>query len=84
MLYDGWVLIALLSFPKAIESFYILWRVTGDEKWRHRGWHVFQALEREAKTQSGYACVDRIHTKRPILLDSMPRSVNTFSIMLNC
>ncbi|KAL4066002.1 glycoside hydrolase family 47 protein [Scleroderma yunnanense] len=64
--------IAFYLRPEAIESFYILWRVTGDEKWRHRGWHVFQAIEREAKTPSGYACVDRVHTRRAIQLDSMP------------
>ncbi|KAL4066003.1 glycoside hydrolase family 47 protein [Scleroderma yunnanense] len=58
--------------PEAVESFYILWRVTGDERWRQWGWHVFQALEEVARTQSGYACVDRVHTRRPIQLDSMP------------
>ncbi|OCH87824.1 seven-hairpin glycosidase [Obba rivulosa] len=43
--------------PEAVESFYILWRTTGDEKWRERGWAVFEAIERETKTRSGYAGV---------------------------
>ncbi|KAG6333529.1 hypothetical protein ID866_5565 [Astraeus odoratus] len=64
--------IAYYLRPEAVEAFYILWRVTGDERWRHRGWRVFQAIEREAKTPAGYACVDRVHTKRPIQLDWMP------------
>ncbi|KAG6374849.1 glycoside hydrolase family 47 protein [Boletus reticuloceps] len=58
--------------PEAVESFYILWRTTGDVKWRHRGWSVFQAIERTAKTPSGYANVDRVHSAAPILIDSMP------------
>ncbi|PCH44157.1 glycoside hydrolase family 47 protein [Wolfiporia cocos MD-104 SS10] len=41
--------------PEAVESFYLLWRMTGDESWRDRGWAVFQAIERETKTNSGYA-----------------------------
>ncbi|KAF8551349.1 glycoside hydrolase family 47 protein [Imleria badia] len=64
--------------PEAVESFYILWRTTGDVKWRHRGWSVFQAIERVAKTPSGYASVDRVNSADPILHDSMPRSVNYF------
>ncbi|KAG8220813.1 glycoside hydrolase family 47 protein [Butyriboletus roseoflavus] len=58
--------------PEAVESFYILWRTTGDVKWRHRGWSVFQAIERVAKAPSGYASVDRVHSADPILQDSMP------------
>jgi hypothetical protein len=58
--------------PEAIESFYILWRTTGDVKWRHRGWSVFQAIERVAKTPSGYANVDRVQSADPTLQDSMP------------
>lgn len=64
--------IAYYLRPETVESFYMLWRVTGDVRWRYRGWHVFQAIEREAKTSSGYACVDRVHMKVPVLLDSMP------------
>ncbi|KAI9573957.1 glycoside hydrolase family 47 protein [Boletus coccyginus] len=58
--------------PEAVESFYVLWRTTGDAKWRHRGWSVFQAIERVAKTPSGYASVDRVHSEEPILQDTMP------------
>jgi len=58
--------------PEAIESFYILWRITGDVKWRHRGWNVFQAIERVAKTPSGYASVNKVHTSNPTQQDSMP------------
>lgn len=63
------------SVLQTIESFYILWRTTGDIKWRHRGWSVFEAIERVAKTPSGYANVDRVHFTNPVLRGSMPRWV---------
>ncbi|KAH7885871.1 glycoside hydrolase family 47 protein [Phlebopus sp. FC_14] len=58
--------------PESLESFYILWRTTGDVRWRHYGWNIFQAIERFAKTPSGYASVDRVQTANPRQLDSMP------------
>lgn len=67
---------AKIILLQAVESFYLLWRTTGDVKWRHRGWSVFQAIERVAKTPSGYASVGRVNTADPILQDSMPRLVN--------
>ena len=44
-------------------------------KWRHRGWHVFQAIERYTKTASGYSSVENVHTADPTPMDSMPRCV---------
>ncbi|KAG8215918.1 glycoside hydrolase family 47 protein [Butyriboletus roseoflavus] len=58
--------------PETIESLYILWRTTGDVKWRHRGWHIFRAIERYAKTYSGYTSVEYVHTEHPTRIDSMP------------
>ncbi|KAH0835804.1 glycoside hydrolase [Lanmaoa asiatica] len=58
--------------PETVESLYILWRTTGDVKWRHRGWHIFQAIERYTKTDSGYASVHDVHIAYPTQMDSMP------------
>jgi mannosyl-oligosaccharide alpha-1,2-mannosidase len=55
-----------------VESFYVLWRVTGDVKWRERGWAVFEALEKNAKTASGYASVWDVSIVPPILKNEMP------------
>ncbi|KAF8159581.1 glycoside hydrolase family 47 protein [Crassisporium funariophilum] len=58
--------------PETLESMYLLWRITGDEKWRNRGWTIFEAIERETKTESGYASlvtVDRVPGQK---MDSMP------------
>ncbi|KAG9312816.1 glycoside hydrolase family 47 protein [Chiua virens] len=73
---EVWIMLSLSSgtpkLSQAVESFYLLWRTTGDVKWRHRGWSVFQAIERVAKTPSGYASVERVNTQYPLLQDSMP------------
>ncbi|KAI0369832.1 seven-hairpin glycosidase [Pilatotrama ljubarskyi] len=46
--------------PETIESIYIMWRTTGNPVWRERGWDIFQAIEREAKTASGYASLKKV------------------------
>ncbi|KAL0570546.1 hypothetical protein V5O48_011413 [Marasmius crinis-equi] len=58
--------------PETVESFYILWRTTGDERWRDRGWAVFQAIEKYAKTESGYASISTVDSGDPILKDEQP------------
>ncbi|KAI0918074.1 hypothetical protein AcV5_002851 [Taiwanofungus camphoratus] len=58
--------------PETVESFYILWRTTGDERWRERGWSVFQAIERETKTSSGYASLASVEESPAPKRDEMP------------
>ncbi|ESK90496.1 glycoside hydrolase family 47 protein [Moniliophthora roreri MCA 2997] len=58
--------------PETVESFYILWRTTGDERWRERGWAVFQSIERYAKTEYGYASINEVDSDAPTLKDEMP------------
>jgi hypothetical protein len=57
---------------QTIESFYILWRVTNDEKWRERGWAIFQAIEKHTRTDSGYASVADVTASPPTLMDHSP------------
>ena len=39
--------------PETVESFYLLWRTTGDVVWRERGWAVFEALLNETRVEDG-------------------------------
>ena len=39
--------------PEAVESFYVMYRLTGDEKYRDWGWDVVQAIEKHARIESG-------------------------------
>ncbi|KAH9018226.1 seven-hairpin glycosidase [Lactarius deliciosus] len=59
--------------PETVESFYLLWRTTGDVIWRERGWEVFEALEREARVEGGgYASVKNVHQVGGPKNDEMP------------
>lgn len=63
---------AYLLRPETIESFYILWKVTGDAKWRDRGWAVFESIDRHARTKYGYASVSNVDVVPPQWKDEMP------------
>lgn len=39
--------------PETIESLFIAYRLTGDEKHREWGWQVFQAIEKHCKVSTG-------------------------------
>ena len=38
-----------LMRPEAVEAFFVLWRLTGNTKYREYGWGVFQAIEKWCK-----------------------------------
>lgn len=40
--------------PEAVESFFVLYHLTGDPIYREWGWEVFQAIERYCRTEAGY------------------------------
>jgi mannosyl-oligosaccharide alpha-1,2-mannosidase len=61
------------SPPQTVESLYIMWRVTRDEKWRDMGWRIFEALEREARTPVGYANLHTVDVAPGMKQDAMPR-----------
>ena len=50
-----------------------MWRTTGDPVWRERGWQIFEALEREAKTDSGYASLHNCVESPAPKLNEQPR-----------
>ena len=44
--------------PETVESLFIAYRLTGDEKYRRYGWQIFQAIEKHCKIPTGgYASV---------------------------
>ncbi|KAG6864617.1 hypothetical protein C0991_008265 [Blastosporella zonata] len=55
-----------------VESLYVLWKTTGDQKWRERGYDIFVAIERHAKTQYGYASVEDVDKESVRPIDDMP------------
>ncbi|KIL65318.1 glycoside hydrolase family 47 protein [Amanita muscaria Koide BX008] len=60
---------AYMLRPETIESLFLLWKMTGEEKWRERGWEIFQSLEENSKTKYGYANVASVDGPRPFRKD---------------
>ncbi|EIW58472.1 seven-hairpin glycosidase [Trametes versicolor FP-101664 SS1] len=58
--------------PETIESIYIMWRTTGNPVWRERGWAIFEAIERETKTASGYASLKKVTQSPGLQMDDQP------------
>jgi mannosyl-oligosaccharide alpha-1,2-mannosidase len=44
--------------PETIESLFIAYRLTGDQRYRDHGWRIFQAIEKHCRVEAGgYATV---------------------------
>ncbi|KAF6752065.1 mannosyl-oligosaccharide 1,2-alpha-mannosidase [Ephemerocybe angulata] len=61
-----------LMRPETVESLYIMWKTTGDEIWRDRGYAIYQAIEKHTKAPYGYASVSNIDSDSPNKIDEMP------------
>jgi len=46
--------------PETVESLFVLWQVTKDEKWRKYGWTIFQKFEKHLKVANGYASLTHV------------------------
>jgi mannosyl-oligosaccharide alpha-1,2-mannosidase len=57
--------------PEAIESVFIMYRLTGDDSWREKGWKMFQAVERAARTPAGHATVKDVTSQLGDMEDTM-------------
>jgi len=54
--------------PETVESLFIAYRLTGDERYREYGWDIFQAIEKHCRIETGgYATilnVDQVPTQK--------------------
>ncbi|KAF1968648.1 seven-hairpin glycosidase [Bimuria novae-zelandiae CBS 107.79] len=48
--------------PEAIESVFILWRITGKEEFREAAWDMFQAIVKETDTELANAAIEDVNT----------------------
>lgn len=58
--------------PETIESLYLLWKTTGEVRWREYAWRIFESIEKHTKTESGYASVKIDGDGRIRKVDEMP------------
>jgi hypothetical protein len=57
--------------PEAIESVFIMYRITGDPSWMEKAWQMFSAVERATRTEIAAAALKDITKKEPEQVDSM-------------
>ncbi|EFX01204.1 class 1 alpha-mannosidase [Grosmannia clavigera kw1407] len=44
--------------PEAIESVFVMWRLTGDTAWQDKAWHMFQSIARYTSTAGAVSADD--------------------------
>ena len=57
--------------PEAIESVFIMYRLTGQQKYRDAGWRMFQAVEGYTRSEIGHATITDVTATVPVLKDTM-------------
>ncbi|KAJ5363150.1 Glycoside hydrolase family 47 [Penicillium brevicompactum] len=57
--------------PEAIESVFIMYRLTGDETWRRKGWQMFEAIARYTRTELAHAAINDVTAQKPSHKDTM-------------
>lgn len=51
--------------PETVEALFVLWRTTGDAKYREWGWEIFEAFEKHC----------RVCTARAVMCSSRPSTL---------
>lgn len=57
--------------PEAIESVFIMYRLTGDSSWREKGWKMFKSIDAATRTELANSAISDVTAEKPRLLDSM-------------
>ncbi|KAH0845812.1 class I alpha-mannosidase 1A [Fonsecaea pedrosoi] len=57
--------------PEAIESVFIMYRLTGDETWRDKGWAMFNAVDKATRTEIAHAGIRDVTSRLMEQQDSM-------------
>ena len=57
--------------PEAIESVFIMYRTTGDEYWREKGWQMFTAIQNYTRVEYGNSAIDDVTNPAPNTVDQM-------------
>src|SRR5258708_6994774 len=57
--------------PEAIESVFIMWRITGDQYWADSGWDMFKAIQAHTTTELAHSAIDNVMNPAPGKVDEM-------------
>ncbi|KAF8761482.1 Glycosyl hydrolase family 47 [Rhizoctonia solani] len=70
--------------PETVESLFLAYRLTGDPKYRHWGWNIFQSIEKHCKVSTGgYATVLNVD-KLPVSWDDKQETFLLEAALLCC
>ncbi|OIW29851.1 seven-hairpin glycosidase [Coniochaeta ligniaria NRRL 30616] len=57
--------------PEAIESVFIMYRITGDPTWMEKAWQMFSVIEKASRTNIAAAALEDVTKAQPVQVDSM-------------
>jgi mannosyl-oligosaccharide alpha-1,2-mannosidase len=57
--------------PEAIESVFIMFRITGDRYWADSGWDMFKAIQAHTKTDLAHSAIDDVTSAAPRRVNEM-------------
>ncbi|KAF4982006.1 hypothetical protein FZEAL_2256 [Fusarium zealandicum] len=57
--------------PEAIESIFIMYRITGDSEWMDKAWTMFETIEKVTRTEIAASAIDDVTKTEPVKMDSM-------------
>ncbi|KAI4460238.1 mannosyl-oligosaccharide alpha-12-mannosidase-related [Holotrichia oblita] len=52
--------------PEVIESYFYMYRLTKDNKYREWGWEAVEALEKHCRVAGGYTGIKNVYTEEPV------------------
>ncbi|KAL8808429.1 MAG: hypothetical protein Q9223_003813 [Gallowayella weberi] len=57
--------------PEAVESVFIMYRVTGDDYWREKGWKMFTSIQNSTRAEFGASAIADVMSATPYPVDEM-------------
>ncbi|KAM0210190.1 hypothetical protein ACHAQI_005984 [Fusarium lateritium] len=57
--------------PEAIESIFVMYRVTGDVQWMEKAWTMFETIEKVTRTEIAASAIEDVTKAEPTKMDSM-------------
>lgn len=57
--------------PEAIESVFIMYRITGDKKLQDDAWRMFRSIDKMTRAQYGHAAIDDVRDPQARQMDYM-------------
>lgn len=67
--------------PEAIESIFIMYRITADPKWQDMAWEMFESIMSNTKTAYANAGIEDVTVKGGKKIDSMEVSLDIYSLI---